>query len=445
MSDQRVTVMGSRREPVQGAVRLRPVDAHESVQATIVLRRRQGAPDETALLGHRIARDRFADTSGADPADLDAVVRFAQTNGLSVANIQAASRTIRLIGPAQAMKAAFNTELNYYDAPSGRYRGRVGGVTVPANIAPIVDAVLGLDNRPIAKPHVRRYAEPEIARGLWPTQVARAYNFPTGVTGKGQTIAIIELGGGYRQPDLDAYFASLNLTPPRVAAVSVNGSANVPGADQDADGEVMLDIEVAGAVAPGARIVAYFAPNTDQGFHDAIVRATHDSLYKPSVISISWGAPEDRWTAQARRVMDQAMQDAAALGITITVASGDDGSSDRLPRGNHVDFPASSPFALACGGTRLELTETGAVQSEVVWNEQDQGGGATGGGVSRTFDRPAYQAHLNIAHHPHGRGVPDVAGNADPQTDIACWSTVLTRSSAARARSPRCGPASSRS
>jgi kumamolisin len=288
---------------------------------------------------------------------------------------------------------------------------------MPADVAPLVDAVLGLDNRPIAEPHLRTHANPEAAtQALWPTQVAKAYTFPTGVDGSGQTIGIIELGGGFKPADLATYFKSLKIQTPQVSAVGVLSGTNNPGVDTNSDGEVMLDIEVAGSVAPGARIVVYFAPNTDQGFLEAITTAVHDSAHNPSVVSISWGGPESGWTQQAMTVMNAALQDAATLGVTVTVAAGDNGSTDGVKDGkDHVDFPASSPFALACGGTRLELSSSGAIASETVWNDLPANG-ATGGGFSDVFPLPSYQTATNAAKQGKTRGVPDVAGNADPET-----------------------------
>jgi kumamolisin len=179
----------------------------------------------------------------------------------------------------------------------------------------------------------------------------------------------------------------------------------------------MLDIEVAASIATGAKIVVYFTPNTDQGFIDAVTTAVHDTTNKPSVISISWGGPESTWTAQATAALDAACQAAAAVGVTITVAAGDNGSTDGAT-GNNVDFPASSPHVLACGGTRL--TGSGStIASEVVWNELAIGEGATGGGVSTIFPLPAWQQNANVPAAPTsagGRGVPDVAGDADPST-----------------------------
>src|SRR5487761_598338 len=121
----------------------------------------------------------------------------------------------------------------------------------------------------------------------------------------------------------------------------------------------MLDIEVAGAIAPAAAIAVYFAPNTDAGFLDAVTTAIHDDVRKPSVISISWGGPESTWTQQAMSAIDQAFQAAATLGITVCVAAGDSGSTDGVSDGsNHVDFPASSSGVLACGGTSLRASGT---------------------------------------------------------------------------------------
>src|SRR3954451_6134471 len=214
----------------------------------------------------------------------------------------------------------------------------------------------------------------------------------------------------------------MGVTPhPTVVAVGVDGAGNQPDGPDGADGEVMLDIEVVGSVAPGAHIAVYFAPNTTNGFLDAITTAVHDGARKPSVVSISWGQAEDApagWTDQALHAYDQAFQDAAAIGVTICVAAGDDGSADRVTDGEaHVDFPAASPWVLACGGTRLEAS-AGAITSEVTWNEP--GHGATGGGVSRFFATPSYQSSAHVPTQVDtgrpGRGVPDVAGDADPLT-----------------------------
>lgn len=181
----------------------------------------------------------------------------------------------------------------------------------------------------------------------------------------------------------------------------------------------MLDIEVSAAIATGAKVAVYFAPNTDQGFIDAVTTAVHDSTNKPSVLSISWGGPESTWTQQAITALNESCQAAASVGVTITVASGDDGSTDGVSDGtNHVDFPASSPYVLACGGTKLVASGT-SITSETVWNELSLNEGATGGGVSTLFALPTWQANSTVpapTTKTGGRGVPDVAADADPST-----------------------------
>jgi kumamolisin len=246
--------------------------------------------------------------------------------------------------------------------------------------------------------------------------VAARYGFPEG-DGAKQCIGLIELGGGYQPADLSAYFTQLGLPEPDVVAISVDNASNQPTGSVDGpDGEVMLDIEVAGSIAPAAKLAVYFAPNTDAGFLNAISTAVHDSNEAPDVISISWGGPESSWSAAALKAMDAALADAAVLGITVCIAAGDNGASDGVSSGgNHVDFPASSPHALACGGTSL------LASSETVWND-GSAGGATGGGISTVFALPSYQAGLSIeplsgrATALTMRGVPDVAGDADPDT-----------------------------
>jgi kumamolisin len=336
---------------------------------------------------------------------------------------------MHLTGSVAAMQKAFGVELKHTTIDGTTYRVREGGIHIPASLSNVIVAVLGLDNRPQEKPHFRYRDQPNPAGGIrpaaqatnlsyTPVQVGQFYKFPAGATATGQTIGIIELGGGFRPADIAAYFKTLGQKTPTVTAVSVDKGKNAPSNANSADGEVMLDIEVAASVAPGAKIVVYFTPNTDQGFTDAISTAVHDATNKPSVISISWGGPESSWTQQSMAALDAACQSAAALGITITVAAGDDGSTDGVTDGqNHVDFPASSPHVLACGGTKL-VGSGATITSETVWNELASKEGATGGGVSTVFALPAWQASSNVpkAGAFAGRGVPDVSGDADPTT-----------------------------
>lgn len=318
------------------------------------------------------------------------------------------------------MEKLFGTSLSIAQVTTGgeprTVRQRSRGLKLPPQLDGVVIAVLGLDERPQANMQLRIAAAHK--QSYTPVELAKIYTMPPGTDGAGQTVAIIELGGGFAQTDLDTYFKGLGLDTPTVTSVGVDGAKNVPGKDpKGADGEVLLDIEVVGGIAPKAKIVVYFAPNTDAGFLDAISTAAHATA-APAAISISWGQSEDTWAAQARTAMDQAFADAVAMGVTVTAAAGDSGSADRSS-GTHVDFPASSPNVLGCGGTSLDaVASTGAITSETVWNDGSSGG-ATGGGISDVFPVATWQAAAGVPEDTEGgkgRGVPDVAGNADPDT-----------------------------
>jgi kumamolisin len=418
MAGKKAPIPGSERLPI--GTRVSDVPKDEVVEVSIILKpkARAAAPLTT---GATVSREEFAASHGADPAAIEQVKAFAKEYNLTVTQVSPERRTVKLEGTVDNLTKAFEVQLDRYEHQGQQYRARTGSIHIPAELAGSVEAVLGLDDRPQAKPHLRMrgaHTPKANAAGIsyTPRQVAQLYQFPLNADGTGETIGILELGGGYRPADLQNYFSSLSIKEPTVVSVSVDKGKNKPSNPNGADGEVLLDIEVAGAVAPGARIVVYFTPNTDQGFQDALTTAIHDATNKPSVISISWGGPESTWTAQAMTAFDSAAQDAAALGVTICVAAGDDGSSDGVTDGkNHVDFPASSPNVLACGGTNLQ-SANGAISSETVWNDGGTSG-ATGGGYSAQFPLPAWQASAGIKPPSGGgRGVPDIAGDADPQT-----------------------------
>ena len=408
-SEPRVRVPGSVRTPIPGAEVVGPVDPGERAEVTVVLRRRAPLPT-----GERMGRDELADRYGADPADVELVRSAVEAAGAEVVRVDPASRRMRVAGPVGTLAELFATELQQARVPDGQLvRQRTGALSVPAGLADAVVAVLGLDDRPQGRSRVVRAAAVE--RSFTPPELAEVYAMPAGTDGAGTTLAIIELGGGFVEADLRAYFAGIGVPEPRVRAVGVDGAGNAPEGDPASpDGEVMLDIEVAGGLAPATDIAVYFAPNTDAGFLDAVSEAAHADP-TPTAISISWGQSEDQWTAQARTAMDEAFADAGALGVTVTAAAGDDGSADNeTDRRAHVDFPAASPGVLGCGGTTLSVEPT----SETVWG--GSGRGATGGGVSRTFPLPAYQSAAGVPGQADtgrpGRGVPDVAADADPAT-----------------------------
>jgi len=421
-------IPGSERAPLANAKEVGTPDPHEVVEVTVVLRPKASEQRKASVreMGAKplkersyLSREELAAANAPDPEDIAKIEAYAHEHGLTIVKVSPETNSVSLTGTVEALSEAFGTKLSVYDSPTGKYRGRVGPVQVPAELAPLIVAVLGLDNREVFRPHlVRREGGGTVVKAraaqvsYTPPELAKRYNFPSGLDGGNQCIAIIELGGGYKTADITAYFNKLGITPPNVVPVSVDGALNAPGSE--ADGEVVLDIEVAAGIASKAKIAVYFTPNTDKGFLDAINAAVHDTHNAPTVISISWGASEDQWTPQAKQAMDQAFQAAGAVGVTVFCAAGDDGSRDNTQDNlAHTDFPASSPYVTGCGGTRLDST------GEVVWNNGPNS--ATGGGVSDFFALPDWQTNANVPPGANpggksGRGVPDIAGDADPDT-----------------------------
>ena len=425
-----VELEGSFRSPIPDGREVGPANEQDVIEVTVLLRPAHTEETPSAAQQPRVRERSYAprrelgQRTGAPHSAAERVATFASDNDLTVEESRPEQRRVVLSGTVEAMSRAFRVTLATYEAAGERYRGRTGIIQVRDDIADDVGAVLGLDNRPQARPRIQRRPKRAGAASGAPTsytpgQVAGMYNFPAAYTGAGQCIGILEFGGGFTEDDLAVFFADNGISPPpEVVAVGVDGAGNNPGGDQNSDVEVMLDIEVAGSVAPEARIVVYFAPNTSRGFVDAVAAAVHDEQNQPTSLSISWGGAEETWTTQVRNAMDGFFQDAAQIGMTVLAAAGDDGSRDGIKDGQvHVDYPAASPAVLGCGGTRIQVSGN-AITSEVAWNDGNQGG-AGGGGVSRRYPVPAYQQasdvppSANPGHRP-GRGVPDWSADASP-------------------------------
>lgn len=249
-----------------------------------------------------------------------------------------------------------------------------------------------------------------------PKQLAGIYGVPKGLDGTGRSIAFIELGGGLNQTALTKYFHDQGQTVKPVIVHEIDGAKNAPGDPSGADGEVMLDLGMGNGFAPGAQAHVVFAQNTDASFLNAI-KTARAFLKRGDAISISWGQAEPGWDPKVVAAFDAEFQACWADGIAVMAAAGDNGSGDGEP-GQHVDFPASSPHVLGCGGTNLLVTPS---LVETVWNNGAKGG-ATGGGVSTIFALPAYQKNSNVPGSKH-RGVPDVAAVADPETGCSIVNT----------------------
>jgi kumamolisin len=440
-----VPLPGSRRVPLPNSRPAGPIDKQEIASLTVRVR---SSGDFAALekfvrdqaeqpLDRRqyLTREDYARLHGANASDLDLVERMAQQHDLMVVYRSAGERMVVLKGVLGDLLDAFPTDLRMFHHPSGAYRGREGQIHVPQQLFGVVTGVFGFDTRPKHRSPNRRKliaaagaAGPGGQNGVASTEFAKRYNFPTQFQGKaldgsGQTVAIVELGGGFRTSDLKVFFQEIGVPAPNVVSISVDHAGNNPTNANSADGEVMLDIEVAGAVAPKATFAVYFGPNNgDQGFIDAISAAVHDSQRKPSVVSISWGAPEDPNDSQGIQNFHELFVAAAAMGVTICVAAGDHGTADEdafsWDGKIHVDHPSVDDMVLSCGGTQIDNDK------DVVWNDgtpfdktvSGGGGWAGGGGISEVVAVPTYQANANlpvsIDNGKPGRGVPDIAMSA---------------------------------
>jgi kumamolisin len=417
MSEARVTLPGSDRSPAPRAKILGPADPAEQVVVSVYVR---GKDDPLPILspGHYITNEEYTAAYGASANDFQAVIEFGKEYNLTAQNENASTRSIELRGAIGDLNRAFGVKLTRARIGGKEFRQRDGEISIPQSLLPIVRAVVGLDDRPQGKPHLRKFA-PRTVRDALDVQSFTAlslgtlYNFPTGLDGTGQTIAIMEFGGGFLQSDLTSYFQGLGIKMPSIVASPVNGGKNSVSSSStatDEETEVALDIQVAGALAPGANQVVYFAPSFNPKNLLDTLNAAIGAQPQPVVISMSWGNPESVFTTQFMQQYDSALQHAAQLGIPVTVASGDDGSFDGTGSLS-VDFPASAPHSLGCGGTTLAATGN-TITSETVWS-------GSGGGVSQTFPKPTYQSTVNVpppTGSTGGRGVPDVAGDADPNT-----------------------------
>lgn len=286
------------------------------------------------------------------------------------------------------------------------------------------------------KPYFKLLKPGELATAPWTLpNLCAAYDWPANLAGGG-VIAIVELGGGWVQSDMDEFFGSLGQPVPQITDVSVDGMQNSPnqnvGSEDDADYEVALDIQVAGAAyfaatGKAAVIRMYWSQNIDT----AVTKAAQDGC---DVCSISWGADEATWGKSAADEMESAAAAAASAGLVVFAASGDNDSSDGGSTPANVDAPASCPHVVGCGGTNK------TAKAETVWNDNpgETNGEGTGGGYSTLFPAQSFQTGAPAApagsQYGSGRLVPDVAADADPSTGYTIYvhgsTTILGGTSA---------------
>jgi kumamolisin len=456
VTNTHVELPGSHRPPPQNAVRLGNVDPGAPEEVTLTL---QGPalPPTHQLPVSALSRADIDRQWGVPAEAVSKVARVLQSYGLHVRGELQGGRSLRVSGTHAALQAAFEADCAIYAIPGqGRLRARTGNLKIPRELDGLVTGVFGIDQRQMSRRSGMAVtgdrggetsASDSTAPPLKPADLERHYQFPRG-DGAGQVIAVAEfgqdMGKGVMPPafiasDIEAFCDSHGVSTPDVSIVRVGltplnqqqferdvkqlpGEGGIQLVQETC--EVMMDLQIIAALCPKASIVAYFASWSEGGWINLLDEVTSGGRATPSALSISYGLAEEAadWSRGAMTSINERLQIAAMMGITVCVSSGDDGSGcGRTDSRCHVEFPSSSPFVLSVGGTMLTTTEGGR-SSETVWwtapgKRTSKGGGATGGGVSTLNPRPAWQKPTVSSANPNApdsRVLPDVCALAGP-------------------------------
>lgn len=337
-------------------------------------------------------RAQLAEKTGADPGDVELLRRYCSRFGVEV--VATYWRHVTLKGRLDELVKAFGATAGIYELEDKRrFRHRSESLHAPPEIAAILRGLFGIHQWPRSHAIGRQesHTVPPSAK-----DIEARYAFPE-ADGTGQTIAIVQLRGEFRPDDFAKCMHDQGVRAKIPIVKRVDNAELAHRIETAKDLESAIDTQIIGALAPGAQIVVYAAPDDERGVLDAIRHALFDGDHKPTILSISFGFPEFLWTPAALAILNELFIVAALLGVTIFCASGDNGAeldSDGKP---HVLAPASSPFVLACGGTQIA-----ADGSEVAWTR-------TGGGFSEHFSAPSWQGKTT-----HQRGVPDAVAESVP-------------------------------
>jgi kumamolisin len=420
--DAKVAVKGDTLAAVGHSTRTGEVASGHRMSVTVSLTPRNGkgldaflaqvTNPKSAQYKHYLTPAQFAARYGATPATIAKVSAYLRSQGLKTGAVTANHLSITADGTAGQVEKAFGTTLATYresgKAGAHTYFANASAPKLPAGIAAAVSDVAGLNDyatyhRNLEKAAVP-HASPKAITGLTPTTARKAYNLTStvsnGSNGSGETVGLVEFSA-FSQSDITAYDSQFSLSPSTPTVVKADGGTT----DKSGQDEVDFDIEVVQALAPGAAIDVYEAPNSDAGETAMYSKLVSDD---DPVISISWGIYESGETSTNRTALDTDFKEAAAQGQSVYAASGDDGSDDAGNGGTSVDFPAADPYVTGTGGTHL-TTSSGTWSSETAWS-------GSGGGISSYFATPSYQSSVNSGSK---RDVPDVAAAADPATGWA--------------------------
>jgi kumamolisin len=388
-------------------------------------------PADQEHYGKYLTSEEFVERFSPSQKDYNKVIAYAKRLGLKVSSTHPNRTLLNVSGPAGSIETAFNLQLHQYQLASGRkFHAPNNNPEVPASIASVISGIVGLDNHAVWRPYHQQRQTTETFQdsnkasqtspsgpggGYSPEDLTKAYNLTAvSANGTGQIIALFELAG-YQASDINQYTKYFSLPSAKLHNVLVDG-----GSSSGIDPEVTLDIELAIALAPQSQIYVYEGPNSNQGVLDTYNRIATDNIAKQ--VSTSWGMGEDLESTQFLQAENAIFLQMAAHGQTIYAAAGDSGAYDDSNKSTPVvDDPASQPYIVGVGGTRLTVNPgTCAYENESVWNN-GLGNGAGGGGVSVVWPIPSWQTSVSTAYSKTHRNVPDVSLNADPDTGYSIY------------------------
>jgi subtilase family serine protease len=439
-ANQRLALRSDIMPLVQKAHLLQATDSDQQLNLSVGLRLRNTALldnllnaiyDPGSVLYHHYLTPVEFDQFFAPTLDqVRQVATFMQSQGLTITNIAPNNLLIDATGSVAQVQSAFDTQINDYQLGRHAFYANAAPPSLPVPLSRFITSIGGLDNSVQYQPHYRMLntSLPELS-GYAPTDLAAAYDIAplqnSGILGDNQTVALFELDG-YQASDIAQYFQAYTLASPSITNVLVDGFNGSAG--QGAI-ETELDVEVVAAIAPHARQIVYEGPDTTQGLNDTYNRIVTD--HRVHIATTSWGICESSSGPGELQTLDAIFKQAAAQGISFFAASGDSGAYDCGDTNPSVDSPASDPYVTGVGGTNLQLN-SGAYDHESVWSNlrsrlHGPMGAGSGGGISNTFRRPAWQSGPGVANqYSNGnRQVPDVTADADPATGYSIYCTVM--------------------
>ena len=357
----------------------------------------------------------FTHLYGPSPATVARVKAYLRAQGFTVTGVSRNLMFVRATASTAVVERAFSVSIDDYVHNNVRFYAASSDPRLPSSVAPYVQAVLGLNDAPLFRPMLvpnRRVSAQSTPSGYSPQQIATAYDWPSITNtqnGSGVIIANATAeSSNLSTSDLDTFWNTYGLPTHTVNVINVGGSGGSTGGTI----ETTIDEERSGAMAPGATLDVYDAASaTDSDFTSTYNTIVNDNTAQ--VMTTSWGEPESDASSSTLTSDDNIFKQAAAQGISVFAAAGDNGSSDGTSNSDTADYPSSDPYVVACGGTTLTLNSNNTIASEIAWS-------STGGAVSAVFSEPSWQVGNGVPQNGY-RNTSDIAMDADPNTGYSVY------------------------